>query len=119
MLCGLFIFSSVASVVRPILLGHDVRMPDYVVLIATLAGFELMGLNCFVIGPVIAAWLMAVGEIFTDTGGAGSPACRQNDLANHHRTTSHRLCDSRRGDPANSLAPSLAMHALPMARSEL
>lgn len=80
-LSGFFIISSVDNVVRPILVGRDARMPDYVVLIATLGGFELMGFNGFVIGPVIAALFMAVWEIFsgpadggldTDgTGGAG------------------------------------------------
>ena len=66
LLCGFFIISSVDNIVRPILVGHDARMPDYVVLIATLGGFELMGFNGFVIGPVIAALFMAVWEIFAD-----------------------------------------------------
>ena len=65
--CGFVIISSVDNVVRPILVGRDARMPDYVVLIATLGGFELMGFNGFVIGPVIAALFMAVWEIFADT----------------------------------------------------
>jgi predicted PurR-regulated permease PerM len=63
-LCGFFIISSVDNVVRPILVGRDARMPDYVVLVATLGGFELMGFNGFVIGPVIAALFMAVWDIF-------------------------------------------------------
>ncbi|MEO8722492.1 MAG: AI-2E family transporter [Sphingobium sp.] len=65
--CGFFIISSVDNIVRPILVGRDARMPDYVVLIATLGGFELMGFNGFVVGPVIAALFMAVWEIFGDT----------------------------------------------------
>jgi predicted PurR-regulated permease PerM len=63
-LCGFFIISSVDNVVRPILVGRDARMPDYVVLVATLGGFELMGFNGFVIGPVIAALFMAVWDLF-------------------------------------------------------
>ena len=66
-LVGFFIVSSVDNVVRPILVGRDARMPDYIVLIATLGGFELMGFNGFVIGPVIAALFMAVWDIFRDT----------------------------------------------------
>jgi predicted PurR-regulated permease PerM len=62
-LCGFFIISSVDNIVRPILVGRDARMPDYVVLIATLGGFELMGFNGFVIGPVIAAMFLAAFEI--------------------------------------------------------
>jgi predicted PurR-regulated permease PerM len=38
-------------------------MPDYVVLIATLGGFELMGFNGFVVGPMIAALFLAVWDI--------------------------------------------------------
>lgn len=58
--CGVFIIGMVDNVLRPILVGRDTRMPDFVVLIATLAGLELFGLNGFVIGPVIAALFMAV-----------------------------------------------------------
>ncbi|WP_067737032.1 AI-2E family transporter [Novosphingobium naphthalenivorans] len=58
--CGMFIIGMVDNVLRPILVGRDTRMPDFVVLIATLAGLELFGLNGFVIGPVIAALFMAV-----------------------------------------------------------
>ncbi|MEJ2408223.1 MAG: AI-2E family transporter [Novosphingobium sp.] len=58
--CGVFIIGMVDNVLRPILVGRDTRMPDFVVLIATLAGLELFGLNGFVVGPVIAALFMAV-----------------------------------------------------------
>ncbi len=63
-LCGFFIISSVDNVARPILVGREARMPDYLVLISTLGGFELMGFNGFVLGPVIAALFIAVWEIF-------------------------------------------------------
>ncbi|OYX37674.1 MULTISPECIES: AI-2E family transporter [unclassified Sphingomonas] len=75
--CGFFIISSVDNVVRPILVGREARMPDYLVLISTLGGFELMGFNGFVLGPVIAALFMAVWEIFAkapvEAGGLGDP----------------------------------------------
>ncbi|CAN5225201.1 AI-2E family transporter [soil metagenome] len=64
-LCGLFVIGMVDNVLRPILVGRDTRMPDYVVLISTLGGLEVFGFNGFVIGPVIAALFMAVWEIFT------------------------------------------------------
>lgn len=63
-LCGFFVISTVDNLVRPVLVGRDARMPDYVVLVTTLGGFELMGFNGFVMGPVIAALFMAVWEIF-------------------------------------------------------
>ena len=39
-------------------------MPDYVVLVSTIGGMSLFGLNGFVIGPVIAAMFMSVWDIF-------------------------------------------------------
>lgn len=81
LVCGFVIISSVDNVVRPMLVGRDTRMPDYVVLIATLGGFELMGFNGFIVGPLIAALFMAVWEIFASSRGkpvpptaAGAPA---------------------------------------------
>ena len=52
---GVVVIGLVDNVLRPILVGKDTRMPDYVVLISTLGGMALFGLNGFVIGPVIAA----------------------------------------------------------------
>lgn len=43
------------NILRPILVGKETRMPDYLVLLATLGGLVVFGLNGFVIGPVIAA----------------------------------------------------------------
>ncbi|HEY4318831.1 MAG TPA: AI-2E family transporter [Herbaspirillum sp.] len=55
----------VDNIMRPILVGKDTQMPDYVVLISTLGGMSLFGLNGFVIGPVIAAMFMSVWDLFT------------------------------------------------------
>lgn len=63
-LCGIFVIGMVDNVLRPILVGRDTKMPDYVVLISTLGGIEIFGFNGFVIGPVIAAMFMAVWDIF-------------------------------------------------------
>jgi predicted PurR-regulated permease PerM len=80
--CGFFVISSVDNIVRPILVGRDARMPDYVVLVATLGGFELMGFNGFVIGPVIAALFMAVWEIVGDAG-VSTPGNQQGEPHDH------------------------------------
>ncbi len=77
--CGLFVIGMVDNVLRPILVGRDTRMPDYVVLISTLGGLELFGLSGFIIGPVIAALFMAVWEIFIAARRPGAePAQRQD-----------------------------------------
>lgn len=60
---GVIVIGLVDNLLRPILVGKDARMPDYVVLISTLGGMAVFGLNGFVIGPVIAAMFMAVWHI--------------------------------------------------------
>jgi len=64
-LCGLFVIGLVDNLLRPVLVGRDTQMPDYVVFISTLGGLELFGFNGIVVGPVIAALFMAVWDIFT------------------------------------------------------
>ena len=60
---GILVISLVDNILRPILVGKDTRMPDYVVLITTLGGLVLFGINGFVIGPLIAAMFIAVWDI--------------------------------------------------------
>lgn len=67
--CGVLVIGMVDNVLRPILVGNDTRMPDFVILIATLAGLELFGLNGFIIGPVIAALFIAVWKSVGETRG--------------------------------------------------
>jgi predicted PurR-regulated permease PerM len=63
---GVVVIGLVDNVLRPILVGKDTKMPDYVVLISTLGGMALFGLNGFVIGPVIAALFIAVWDLFAE-----------------------------------------------------
>jgi predicted PurR-regulated permease PerM len=49
---GALVISLVDNLVRPILVGADTKMPDYVVLISTLGGLEVFGMNGIVLGPV-------------------------------------------------------------------
>ena len=41
------------------LVGKDTRLPDYLILVSTLGGLALLGLNGFVIGPLVAALFVA------------------------------------------------------------
>lgn len=66
LLVGFFVISMVDNILRPILVGKDTRMPDYVVLIATLGGIAVMGINGFIIGPIVAAMFMAAWDIFAE-----------------------------------------------------
>lgn len=47
------------NILRPILVGKDTKLPDYIVLITTLGGITAFGLDGFVIGPLIAALFFA------------------------------------------------------------
>lgn len=70
LLFGFFVISMVDNVLRPILVGQDTRMPDYVVLISTLGGLSVMGINGLIVGPVIAAMFIAAWEIFGESRAA-------------------------------------------------
>ncbi len=61
---GAGVIGLVDNVLRPILVGRDTRMPDYLVLLSTLGGFVMFGISGFVIGPLIAALFLAFWDIF-------------------------------------------------------
>src|SRR5690606_5556635 len=62
---GALVIGLIDNVLRPILVGKDTRIPDYVVLISTLGGLALFGVNGLLLGPVIAALFLAVWDIFS------------------------------------------------------
>ena len=77
---GVLVIGLVDNVLRPILVGKETRLPDYLVLVATLGGLAAFGLNGFVIGPVIAAIFLATWDIFAQARreqGATGEAARQ------------------------------------------
>jgi predicted PurR-regulated permease PerM len=61
---GVLVIGLVDNLMRPVLVGKDIKMPDYLVLISTLGGIAVLGVNGFVIGPVIAAMFIAAWDIF-------------------------------------------------------
>jgi predicted PurR-regulated permease PerM len=61
---GGLIIGLVDNLLRPILVGRDTQMPDYVVLLATLGGLTVFGMSGLVIGPIIAALSLTVWEMF-------------------------------------------------------
>ena len=64
-LWGTLVIGVVDNVLRPILVGKDIKRPDYLVLVSTLGGMAIFGLDGFVIGPVVAALFLSVWDIFT------------------------------------------------------
>jgi predicted PurR-regulated permease PerM len=63
---GVLVIGLVDNVLRPVLVGKDTKMPDWIVLLSTLGGIEALGINGLVMGPVIAALFMASWDIFSD-----------------------------------------------------
>jgi predicted PurR-regulated permease PerM len=64
---GVIVIGLVDNVLRPVLVGKDTQMPDYIVLMSTIGGMALFGVNGFVIGPVIAALFMAAWDLFASS----------------------------------------------------
>jgi predicted PurR-regulated permease PerM len=60
---GVLVIGLVDNVLRPVLVGKETRMPDYVVLISTLGGLAVFGANGIVVGPIIAALFLAAWNI--------------------------------------------------------
>jgi predicted PurR-regulated permease PerM len=63
-LFGVLVIGLIDNVLRPLLVGKDTKIPDYVILISTLGGLAVFGLNGFVIGPLFAALFIACWDLF-------------------------------------------------------
>jgi predicted PurR-regulated permease PerM len=64
---GVLVIGLVDNLLRPVLVGKDTQMPDYVVLVTTLGGMAAFGLNGFVLGPTIGAMFIAVWHLYMVT----------------------------------------------------
>ena len=67
---GVLVIGLVDNLLRPILVGKDTRIPDYVVMVSTVGGMAVFGINGFVLGPLIAAMFIAVWHIYGASGDA-------------------------------------------------
>ncbi len=63
---GFGVISLIDNLLRPTLVGGQTNMPDYIVLISTLGGLSLVGVNGFVLGPLIAAIFLAVWRLYIE-----------------------------------------------------
>lgn len=63
---GALVIGMIDNVLRPLLVGKDTKLPDFIVLLSTLGGMALFGINGFVIGPTIAAMFMAFWALFNE-----------------------------------------------------
>lgn len=51
---GVFVIGMADNLLRPMLVGRDTGLPDWIVLVTTLGGIATIGLSGIVIGPVVA-----------------------------------------------------------------
>ncbi len=63
---GSLVIGLIDNILRPILVGRETQMPDYLVLLTTLGGLAAFGLSGFVVGPVIAALSLVLWNMFAD-----------------------------------------------------
>jgi predicted PurR-regulated permease PerM len=56
---GVVVIGLADNLLRPMMVGKDVKLPDYLILVSTLGGLQMFGLNGFVIGPLVAALFVA------------------------------------------------------------
>lgn len=61
---GALVIGLADNVLRPILVGRDTRLPDYIVLFSTLGGLSILGVTGFVLGPLVAALFLSFWSIF-------------------------------------------------------
>ncbi|MEM7221011.1 MAG: AI-2E family transporter [Pseudomonadota bacterium] len=79
---GMFVIGLADNLLRPILVGRDTRMPDYLILLATLGGLGSFGISGLVIGPLIAALFITVWEMFETSVLLGDPGAAEADAFN-------------------------------------
>jgi predicted PurR-regulated permease PerM len=64
-LYGVLVIGLADNVLRPLLVGRDTKLPDWLVLISTVGGLMMFGINGFVLGPLIAAVFLVFWQIFS------------------------------------------------------
>lgn len=87
---GVLVIGLVDNILRPVLVGKDTKMPDYLVLMSTLGGMAIFGLNGFIIGPVIAAMFIAVWSTLSASNSGVEPETVDRGEASPALTTSEK-----------------------------
>jgi predicted PurR-regulated permease PerM len=73
-LIGTLVIGLVDNFLRPLLVGRDTKMPDYLILLSTLGGLAAFGLAGVVIGPIIAAFFLSIWAMAEETPLPAMPA---------------------------------------------
>lgn len=81
---GVLVIGMVDNFLRPLLVGKDAGIPDFLVLLSTLGGLPWFGIHSFVVGPLIAAMFFAVWDLYITV--RLNPAEGQAASTSHHAT---------------------------------
>lgn len=68
---GVVLIGLVDNILRPLLVGRDTGIPDWVILVTTLGGIEALGLSGIVVGPLAAALFITGWQVLTEMRGEG------------------------------------------------
>jgi predicted PurR-regulated permease PerM len=79
---GVLVIGLIDNVLRPLLIGQDTRVPDYLVLVSSLGGLTVFGASGLVIGPILAAMFLAVWDMFAQEHRDDSAAEATDDHGN-------------------------------------
>ncbi|GMN03497.1 AI-2E family transporter [Erythrobacter sp. MTPC3] len=63
---GSIVISSADNVLRPILVGRDTGIPDWIILVTTLGGLSIAGFSGIVLGPLVAGLFLASWSILQE-----------------------------------------------------
>ncbi len=63
---GFVVISSADNLLRPILVGRDTGIPDWIILVTTLGGLSIAGFSGIVLGPLVAGLFLASWSILQE-----------------------------------------------------
>jgi len=71
---GVAIIGMADNILRPILVGRDTGIPDWLILVTTLGGIATLGLSGIVLGPLVAGLFIAAWNVFAEQDEAAETA---------------------------------------------
>ncbi len=60
------IVSVVDNILRPILVGHDTKMPDLIITLSIFGGLVVLGIIGLIVGPVLAGIFITAWQAFEE-----------------------------------------------------
>ena len=73
---GAAVIGMADNVLRPLLVGRDTGIPDWIILVTTLGGIAAMGLTGIVVGPLVAGLFLAAWSALAEQRGVPEAALK-------------------------------------------